>query len=754
MSALESGKAAAKDALNAATGTFSPWWGSAFRRLATFPVYLNTDIASETVAEIVAATDDGMTLIYTDGASEQVGYVDISDPSRPQAAGVTRVAGEPTSLAVAGDYALVAVNTSTSYTAPSGQLSVVEIASQALVADIDLGGQPDAVAVSPDGRYAAVAIENERDEDLGDGAPPQLPAGRLVIVDLIGPPDAWDIRAVSLTGLAERFPDDPEPEYVDINRDNLAVVTLQENNHVVLVDLASGEVVGDFSAGRVDLDGIDTAEDELIDLTGSLTGVPREPDGVVWLPDGRFATADEGDLDGGGRGFTIFNRDGSVSYAAGNSVEHAIVRVGHFPEQRASKKGNEPENVTAAIFAGHDLLFVGSERASVVLVYRLSRHWHRPYLIQVLAAPKKPEGLMAIPSRSLLVAAGEEDARDDKIRAGLTIYRFGDTPNYPTIVSTGYRPIPWGALSGLTVAPRNDRVAYTVHDSFYRNSRIFELRLSTTPARLTGDIVLRDTRGLLAAVDASLINDDATVNLDLEGIAARHGGGFWLVSEGSGTVGDSDHPVRSLNLLLRVGRRGSIEEVATLPEAVNARQVRFGFEGVAVTGRGDDEVLTVAFQRAWLGDPMDHARIARFTPATGTWRFFYYPLTPASSPNGGWVGVSDIVASGPEDFVVIERDNQAGPDATIKQLQRFSTAGLRPLADDGSVAPAFPVLNKTLLRDLLPDLQATGGMVLEKLDGLALTGDGDALLVNDNDGLDGTNGETQLLRLPGLLALP
>ena len=33
------------------------------------------------------------------------------------------------------------------------------------VAEIDLGGQPDSVAVSPDNSFAAIAIENERDEE-------------------------------------------------------------------------------------------------------------------------------------------------------------------------------------------------------------------------------------------------------------------------------------------------------------------------------------------------------------------------------------------------------------------------------------------------------------------------------------------------------------------------------------------------------------------------------------------------------------
>jgi hypothetical protein len=36
---------------------------------------------------------------------------------------------------------------------------------------------PTAVAVSPDGSFVAVAIENERDEDLGDGRVGQMPAG-------------------------------------------------------------------------------------------------------------------------------------------------------------------------------------------------------------------------------------------------------------------------------------------------------------------------------------------------------------------------------------------------------------------------------------------------------------------------------------------------------------------------------------------------------------------------------------------------
>jgi hypothetical protein len=47
----------------------------------------------------------------------------------------------------------------------------------------------------------------------------------------------------------------------------------------------------------------------------------------------------------------------------------------------------------------------------------------------------------------------------------------------------------------------------------------------------------------------------------------------------------------------------------------------------------------------------------------------------------------------------------------------------------------------------MDELQATVGLTLEKIEGLAVTAQGTALVVNDNDGVDDSNGETQLLRL-------
>ena len=161
-------------------------------------------------------------------STSTVHVIDISDPANPGAAGVIDVGGEPTSVGVVGDYAVVTVATSASFTEPSGIFHVIDIASQEVLRTGDLGGQPDAVAVSPDGDYVAIAIENERDEDLNDGLLPQLPAGFLVIMDTASSNvEDWSLRDVSLTGLdGVLYPDDPEPEFVAINDDNIGKLYL------------------------------------------------------------------------------------------------------------------------------------------------------------------------------------------------------------------------------------------------------------------------------------------------------------------------------------------------------------------------------------------------------------------------------------------------------------------------------------------------------------------------------------------------
>ncbi|MBA1276832.1 esterase-like activity of phytase family protein [Stutzerimonas stutzeri] len=702
-----------------------------FERVATFPVYRNLgadeDASNQTVAEITAVSRDGRTLIYTDSPGKRIGLVDIGDPKSPMPAGFVQLEGEPTSVAMHQHYVLVAVNTSLSFAQPDGVLAVFDIHNPAQpkrVATLPMGGQPDSIAVSPRGRYAAVAIENERDEDLNDGLIPQLPAGFLRIVDLKGQPSRWSTRDVDLTGLADVAPSDPEPEYITINDQDVAAVTLQENNHIVLVDLRRGRVLRHFSAGQVDLQGVDVEENDRIEPVGVLAGKRREPDAIAWVGP-LLATANEGDYtdangeEGGSRGFTLFDYNGQVWHEAGASMEHAFIRAGHYPESRSENKGIEPEGIASASFRKQDFLFVGSERGNAVAVYDVARPW-APVLHQLLPTGMGPEGLLPIPSRNLLVVSSEEDSAEDGYRSTLSIYQFGaKTASYPEIRSTDSALIPWSALSGLVADRTQDNRLYAVPDSYYKASRIFSINTSKTPAVIDGQIELHKA--------------GETVGYDLEGIAQAGNGDFWLASEGNGKA--------KPNLLIRTNAQGEVLEEYALPADVAAQQTSNGFEGVAVVGEGASTRIYVAFQREWKNDPAGKVRIGVFNPNSGEWGFYHYPLDPAVE--GGWVGLSELTSIGNGQFLVIERDNQQGPAAEVKRLYRIDLAGMQPAAE----GQRFPLVNKQLERDLLPDLKSTGGWVLDKVEGAAVDRQGRLFVVTDNDGVEDASGETRFMRL-------
>ena len=233
-------------------------------------------------------------------------------------------------------------------------------------------------------------------------------------------------------------------------------MTLQENNHIVIIDAVSATVSHHFSAGAVDLFNVDVDEEKALTFDGEQLSRVREPDAVKWIDESRFVTADEGDYKGGSRTFTIFNRDGSVAYDPGLAFEYAVAQAGHYPEKRSGNKGVEPEGIETAIFGDQGYIFVASERGSVVGVYKDTGA--DPEFLQLLPSGIGPEGLVAIPSRNLFITANEVDLIEDGGgRSHVMLYQFADDdPVYPTLISDlddEGRPIGWGALSGLAADP-------------------------------------------------------------------------------------------------------------------------------------------------------------------------------------------------------------------------------------------------------------------------------------------------------------
>ncbi|RLQ89027.1 esterase-like activity of phytase family protein [Notoacmeibacter ruber] len=713
-------------ALLAATAFISPASAEqVFNRIASFAVNTNLgsdeDQATETSAEIISVTDDGNMLVYTDSPAERVGFVDISDPRAPKAAGFVATNGEPTSVVVSGTTAFAGVNTSASFTAPSGYLAVIDVAGKSLRKSCDLGGQPDSVAINTEGTRLAVAIENERDEDLNEGEMPQMPAGYVAIVPLAdGQPDCDAMIKADVTGLAEIAGDDPEPEFVDFNESGEIAVTLQENNHIVILNGETGDVIRDFSAGTVDMKNIDTKEDDAISFDGSADGVRREPDAVQWIDNDRLATANEGDYKGGSRGFTIFSKDGDVLQESGPSFEYEVARAGHYPEGRSENKGAEPEGMEAASFGEQNYMFLLSERGSVIGVYKMGDDGQAAFS-QLLPTGLAPEGAIAIPERNLLAVSNEADLIEDGgVRSHVTLYELADgEADYPQIVSAdddNGTPIGWGALSGLTADPSDPTTLYAVNDSFYGGApSIFTIDASQTPAKIT---------------NATVVTQDGKTaeKLDLEGITADGEGDFWLASEGRT---DRDIPHR----LVHVDADGAIVEEISLPEALLAQEKRFGMEGVTKL----DDTLYIAIQREWGDDPKGMVKILAYDLEDKSWKAAHYPLESAET---GWVGLSEITAHG-DHLYLIERDNQIGEAAKIKQLTRVSLAGVE-MAELGS---DLPVLEKEMVHDFMTDLKAGNGYVVDKIEGFAIGGDERGWAVTDNDGVDDSNGETRFFTI-------
>ncbi len=689
-----------------------------FNRVASFPVELNNPEAKASSSEIITASDDGMTLVYSDSPAGGIGFVDITDAKAPKSGGFLAMDGEPTSVTIIGGKAYVAVNTSESKTNPSGKLVVVDIAGKSIDGEFDLGGQPDSIAHNKDNTILAIAIENERDEEVNDGAIPQAPSGFLVLVDVAADGSVTDasIRKVELTGLAEIAPEDAEAEFVSFNDADEVAVTMQENNWVAIVDAKTGTVTGGFSAGETAVAGVDTKNDGKIDFSKDKDAVPREPDAVKWLDNDRLVVANEGDWNGGSRGFTIFNRDGTVAFDSANALDVNAAQLGHYPDFR-NKKGVEPEGLEVATFGDSQYIFIAEERSSLIAVYKDAGAGAAPEFVQSLPSGISPEGLVAIPARNLLATANEVDLREDGgVGSHVIVYDLAEgEAAFPTLVSdldADGHPIGWAAISGAVADADKPGTLYAVSDSvLYGAPAIYTIDAAQTPAKITAKTVV--TR-----------KGETAQKLDLEGITQDGEGGFWLANEG-----DSAKLVP--HALIHVDAEGEIVEEVGFPVELLAGQTRFGAEGIAKIG----DTLWVATQREWGDDEKGSVKLLAYNTDTKEWGAVRYPLEAPAE--GAWIGLSEITVRGDYAYIV-ERDNQIGAKAVLKSVYRVPVSALVP----AKLGEDLPVVTKELVRDLIPDLKTGNGYVVDKVESLAIDSEGTAYVITDNDGVDDSSGET------------
>ena len=313
-------------------------------------------------------------------------------------------------------------------------------------------------------------IENERNEDLCVGGTlrigteadeddvrataagvlgglpqtpvPANPPGYLAVIKLNGPPLAWGLPSVvSLTGLSAYAPEDPEPEFVDINERNEAVVTLQENNHVV--DRRSrrpsrSKNTFRLGHGHAQRRRPHRGRRDLLDRDAGRRA-PRARRcrlgaGTLWQAATlrRPTKATSSAAAAGSRSSAAMAPSRSTAAPRSKSLPSSTAttrRVAPTPRAPSPRRSN------TAASGDDDYVFVGTERGSFVAVYKLD-HFGQPNFEQLLPGPLGPEGLLAIPHRNLLIASGETDLEGFGVRSTVMIYELKrGKPAYPQILS-------------------------------------------------------------------------------------------------------------------------------------------------------------------------------------------------------------------------------------------------------------------------------------------------------------------------------
>ncbi|MEM8932912.1 MAG: choice-of-anchor I family protein, partial [Acidobacteriota bacterium] len=273
-----------------------------FTRVATFD-----SGAGEGGSEVVAHA--GGRLFVTNGEDDRIDVfpLDGSEASSIDLSFVTAFDGVQSVAATDEIVIAVAAVGATDGVPSEGVAAIFDAATLQLIAEVPTGNLPDSVAISPDGRFAAIANEGEfnGESDLTVNAP-----GSVTLIDLSGDtPTATVVgfEGADTTGL-RLFPGidptlDIEPEYVTFGPDGTTLyVTLQENNGVAVIDAETGTIIDILALGTVDNSvegfGFDATDDDVVDIVTRGTVSLRLPDALVATEIGGetyILTANEGD---------------------------------------------------------------------------------------------------------------------------------------------------------------------------------------------------------------------------------------------------------------------------------------------------------------------------------------------------------------------------------------------------------------------------------------------------------------------------
>ncbi len=401
------------------------------------------------LAVVVGGT--GINLVGISGGSLSiVGQIELPEANFPENSTAAEFTG--VSISPDGSFALVGVkddddaNLDTFNEVP-GKIVAVSLPDLSIIGEVTVGIGPDSVDIAPNGQFAAVANEDEEDEENL----PSPRAGSISILDLRnGPENLTVIEEVAIPpeGIPV-FPTDPQPETVVISPDNSFVVaSLQENNGITRININSLEPGGfsvvNFDAGQRTGQGFlqgrigdepCLSSNGYADATLESFTSSREPDGLAITPQGFLVTADEDNVavaessggigdPFGARSISVFDASsGALLGDSGNSIEEAV--VAESLPQRCSAKGPEPENLDVGVIDGRTLAFTVLERSDAVVIHDITDPGNITLLDLVplvsdpadpdfvigtdRSAQLEPEGIKFVPNSNQVVVSNSDN---------------------------------------------------------------------------------------------------------------------------------------------------------------------------------------------------------------------------------------------------------------------------------------------------------------------------------------------------------
>lgn len=204
-----------------------------------------------------------------------------------------------------------------------GKVMLVKLSDGSIVAEVEVGYNPDGTAFTKDGSYLIVACEDDREDR--PCKPEDRWGGSISIIDLTGGVASATLADDYLVDWAE----DSEPEHCETSSDGTVICSVQETSQIVIFNTSDVPLTDD----KVTI--VDLPDDS--NVGGE--GIDAEPDGLFISPDGQYALLSN-EINGT---FQMMSLPDGALLGSPYIIEQDLTAPPYNIDERKSKKRTEPE---------------------------------------------------------------------------------------------------------------------------------------------------------------------------------------------------------------------------------------------------------------------------------------------------------------------------------------------------------------------------------------------------------------------------